>query len=244
MVIYINNYMTDVLRTRQELKAFFEANDIPSESEFNDLITTVAVLTEDNVFQGGSQIFQGDVAISGTLSAAYIEGVEAEWDGSRSGDGLITGSLTVGTKIQTPEVSLKSLDIGGTSFIKTLSGTNTGAVYGNLRASPAFTSPDIYIPALNTITMLTLNLVGISNTGSAGYRRKFTIFNNNNIVSLIGGVESVGTDIGSNAGDPPSQWNVQITANNSTKAITIACIQNTSETVKWVGTITGTITKL
>lgn len=106
--------MTDTKRTRAELKSFFETSDIPTQSEFDDLITTMATQLGSNVFSEDTQTFQGSVAVLSGVSAAYFYGdgtfltnitADAEWNGSRIGDANITGELTVGTSISSPNIS-------------------------------------------------------------------------------------------------------------------------------------------
>lgn len=84
---------------------------------------------------------------------------------------------------------------------------------------------------------LTATILGITSNGGtvAAYERQFTVKNISNTASLVGTVATIGTDC-----EDDAAYNVSISANNSTKTLTITVTGDTSNTVRWVAHVTGT----
>jgi hypothetical protein len=86
---------------------------------------------------------------------------------------------------------------------------------------------DLYIVAAST-----------GGTDSAGFVRRCMIKRDNaNNTALVGSVQTIGTDIGSNAGAPPAGWAVAITANDASgfggESLQIQVTGATSTTIRW-----------
>lgn len=63
--------MTDTIKTKNELKSLFENGDIPSGSDFNDLITTFVSLSADQTIQGKSN-FNDEVTFNDIIKITNL----------------------------------------------------------------------------------------------------------------------------------------------------------------------------
>lgn len=89
--------------------------------------------------------------------------------------------------------------------------------------------------ALDTIYAAMIRVVALGDSGSsAEFTRKCLIHNNAGTTALVGSVQTIGTDIGSNGGVPPVGWEVTITANNTNDTLQINVTGQTSVTINWV----------
>jgi hypothetical protein len=79
-------------------------------------------------------------------------------------------------------------------------------------------------------------VVGILSTGAKAcmYMRKFAIKNVSNTVSLIGTVETIGTDI-----EDDADYDIGVTADDTNKALQINVTGKNSETIRWMAHVSG-----
>ena len=78
----------------------------------------------------------------------------------------------------------------------------------------------------------------VSGEGStAEFTRKCLITNASGTVALVGSVQTIGTDIGSNAGVPPIGWAVTVTADNTNKSLKIAVTGAAATNIQWVARV-------
>lgn len=97
---------------------------------------------------------------------------------------------------------------------------------------------------VNRITMLANRVMSFettitarrqASTDSAVFVRRGLINrDNSNNTTLIGSVQTIGTDIGSNAGAPPAGWSVAITADDTNEALKIEVTGAAATNIRWV----------
>ncbi len=74
-------------------------------------------------------------------------------------------------------------------------------------------------------------------TNNACFKRRCIIKRDGaNNTALVGTVETLGTDIGSNAGAPPAGWAVTITADDTNEALKLEVTGALSTNIRWVAT--------
>lgn len=72
-------------------------------------------------------------------------------------------------------------------------------------------------------------------TSNACFKRRCIIKRDGaNNTALVGSVETIGTDIGSNAGVPPTGWAVTITADDTNESLKVEVTGAASTTINWV----------
>lgn len=75
-------------------------------------------------------------------------------------------------------------------------------------------------------------------TSNAGFVRRAMIKRDSSFAtSLIGSVQTIGTDIGSNSGSPPSGWAVTVTANDTDESLDIEVTGAAATSIRWVCTV-------
>lgn len=102
---------------------------------------------------------------------------------------------------------------------------------------------DIVIPS-DTTMLMEVDVVAMEQqtgggTDSAGFVRRVLIENRGGTTALVGSVQTIGTDIGSNVGLPPIGWSVTITADNTTDTLNIT-VQGTADNIRWVARVKAT----
>ncbi len=80
------------------------------------------------------------------------------------------------------------------------------------------------------ITVVAINTAG---TDFAVFRRYALIENDSGTTSLVGSVQTLGTDIGSNAGSPPAGWAIAITADDTNDALQTEVTGEAATTIRW-----------
>jgi len=91
----------------------------------------------------------------------------------------------------------------------------------------------------STITAL-IQIVAREDTGGdqAEFTRKVMIERTGGTTALVGSVQTIGTDIGSNAGSPPAGWTVTILADDTNDSLTIDVVGGIATTnVRWLAAI-------
>lgn len=89
----------------------------------------------------------------------------------------------------------------------------------------------------NTTWEAEIRVVGRLSGGASNacFKRRVLIKRDANAAStaLVGSVETIGTDIGSNAGTPPAGWAVTITADTTNGALNVAVTGAAATNIKW-----------
>jgi hypothetical protein len=71
-------------------------------------------------------------------------------------------------------------------------------------------------------------------TNSASWQRKVLIHNNSNTVSFASGIQTIGTDIGTDAGNPPTGWGIALSANDTNKSLDVNVTGANSTDIRWI----------
>lgn len=84
-----------------------------------------------------------------------------------------------------------------------------------------------------------INIVARKSDGSesAMFNRKCLIQRTGSTTSLVGVVQSIGSDTGSNSGAPPTGWDVTITADDTSECLKIEGTGVAATNIRWVATI-------
>lgn len=96
------------MKTREELKNYFNAGDRPTEQNFADLITTLATQSGSNIFSADLQTFLGEISCV-AVSATSFYGDGSNLTGVQSG--LVSGANLIPLDYVVP-VMLPSLSAG------------------------------------------------------------------------------------------------------------------------------------
>jgi len=70
-------------------------------------------------------------------------------------------------------------------------------------------------------------------SNSAFFQRRALLSNNGGTTALIGGVQTIGTDMGSNGGDPPAGWAVALSADDTNDALEIEVTGEAATNIQW-----------
>lgn len=76
-------------------------------------------------------------------------------------------------------------------------------------------------------------------TGSASFARSVLIENNAGASSVVGGIQTIFPDQGSNAGNPPDGWAVDISVDDTNDNILISVTGEVSNTIDWMAHLDG-----
>jgi hypothetical protein len=73
--------------------------------------------------------------------------------------------------------------------------------------------------------------------GHAEFVRKLIIERTGGTTALVGSVQTIGTDIGSNGGSPPASWAVSLTADDTNDFLDITVTGVAATNIRWVATV-------
>jgi hypothetical protein len=155
---------------------------------------------------------------TGNAAAAYLRGqhAHATYNFATNGDAQRS---TIAPLVQTTTAAATNLTLDGAA----------------LAAGNALSLPN------NTAWAADVHIVARSATGAghAYFVRRVLIKRDANQAStaLVGTVQTIGTDIGSNAGAPPAGWAVAITADTTNGALDIQATGAAATTIRWVARI-------
>lgn len=94
----------------------------------------------------------------------------------------------------------------------------------------------LVIPASKT-WLVEINVVARSSggTSNAGFVRRAMIKRDaSNNTALIGSVQTIGTDIGSNAGSPPAGWAISVVADDTSESLDVEVTGAAATNIRWV----------
>ena len=160
-----------------------------------------------------------------------------------------TGARSISLGIQSVADKSTQFAIGGRQFAAAgdcqwsalvLSGatTNNSATEIFLEGASAGTARAT-VPA-NRTWMATVSVIARSQGGTdnaAFVRRCIIKRDGSNNTALVGSVQTLGTDIGSNGGNPPAGWAVTITADDTNESLKVEVTGATSTNIRWVAKV-------
>lgn len=166
-----------------------------------------SVSNDNSTILGGSGV---------QTSASY----EVSWGGVRQ-------SSTNGTA-QCSQYTLIANTTNATATRTSISGTTATALNQISIESDRTKAFHIHITAMQQRTQ---------GSASAYFQRKVLIQNLNGTTALVGSVQTIGTDIGSNAGGPPAGWAVSLTADNTNDQLNLTVTGTAATNIRWVARI-------
>lgn len=230
-------------------------NNIPSGS-YNGILTGQFNVTRGSyscVVTGESNSATGTSSVIVAGSANSISNdFSAILNGANNICGVGTSTILggAGARTDTPfEVSwgaFRQSSTNGTAqasnYVLVTNTTDATSTTMSTSGSTASASNQVVIPSDRSLTML-IQIVAMQKRGdgsqSAEFTRKVLIQNLNGTTAIVGSVQTIGTDIGSNGGSPPAGWAVSITANNTDDVLAIAVTGAAATNVRWFARITA-----
>lgn len=156
----------------------------------------------------------------GYLSDARIRGMFA-----RSGGNF--GGYTQAGEMQHTSTTVCAYTTDDSPTVMTIDRQTPGV--GNVWTVPQGTSM--------TVTVTVIARQDNNGLEKATFIRYVGINNTTGVVALIGAVETIGTDKGSNGGAPPAGWGVTIVANDTDKTLDVVVTGATDNTIRWAAVI-------
>lgn len=130
--------------------------------------------------------------------------------------------------------------VQNSNFVLSIDTTNATTTRTSVDSTTASTTNQINIPTDRTLSMLIHVTAMEQRTGgsdSASFLRRVVIQNLNGTTALVGSVQTIGTDIGSNAGSPPAGWAVSITADNTNDQLNLSVTGAAATNIRWVARV-------